>query len=433
MATSDRRPVVTRRTLQGGAAVATTAALVTVGEDPSAATAVPRVPVTPVWTEELRRTYGVGVLPATSAPAYGHVDAYLQRLADLGAAYVRGRYRPEAPDTARIVEQCRALGLKWLMSVIPENWAMSERRLKGVLVHIRDHAADVCLGIEGMNEPNHNRDGSPVRPDWPQLTVGYQRVIRTFLDQTPSMAGAVSVGPSLQMGAKDPTPDFFALRDAGLPEFLDHAGLHSYPSGWGPAMFVDQRLGWVRDAWGDVPVWVTETGYHTARKAPFVVGGGAKPVPQDVAATYGPRSVLEFARRGAHAARFELLDKPNKANDVPMDNYGIIENTGDDPSTWNPKKEYASMQSFLTSLRDPVASYRPPTFRVGVSGPRNLEWLPVGKSDSSRSLLMYRAASVWDPDTRTRRSTKAARVTVTDRLGTRVVKVGPDVVSVPIR
>jgi len=432
MLPGERNPVVTRRTVLTGATAAAVTAPLVAGAV-SAAAAVPRVQVTPVWTEELRRSYGVGVLPAVTAPAYAHVDDWMQRLAALGATYVRGRYQPRSARTAQMVERCRALGLTWLMSVIPENWSMSEQELQAVLEHIRDNAADVCLGIENINEPNHNRDGSPLRPDWPQLTVGYQRVIKTFLDSTPSMSTAVSVGPSLQMGADDPTPDFFALRDAGLPQYLDFAGLHSYPSGWGPAAYVDLRLGWVRDAWGAVPTWVTETGYNTARKAPFKGDKGPKPVPQDVAATYGPRSVLEYARRGCRAARFQLLDQPNPADDKPIFNYGLIENTGDLPSTWTPKREYTTMQTFLESLRDSTASYTPPPFRVGVQGPDSLRWLPVGKSDGSRSLLMYRGGAVWDPTTRTRRTVKSADVTVTDRLGTRVVKVGPDVVTLRIR
>ena len=145
-----------------------------------------------------------------------------------------------------------------------------------------------------MNEPNHNRNGTPVRPDWPELTVGYQRVVRTFLDSTPSLARAVSVGPSLRMGADDPTPDFYALRYAGLVPYLDYAGLHTYPSGWGPVKYVDLRPGWVRDAWGDVPTWVTGTGYNTAMGLPMAEDG-PEPGPEDVAATYGPRSVIEFA------------------------------------------------------------------------------------------------------------------------------------------
>jgi hypothetical protein len=314
------------------------------------------------------------------------------------------------------------------MSMIPENWSMSEDELRKVLVHIRGNAADVCLGVENMNEPN-----SPPVTNWPARTVGYQRVIKTFLDSTPSLSHAASVGPSLNMNGEPPSTDFFALRDAGLPQYLDYAGLHSYPSGWGPAKFVDERLGYINDAWGDVPTWVTETGYNTAMGFPFNGDVGPKPVPEDVAATYGPRSVIEFARRGCKAARFQLLDEPNPANDEPKSNYGLIENTGNLPSTWTPKREYPVMQSFLASLRDPVASYTPPPFRVGVAGPSKLKWLAVGKSDGSRGLLMYRGAHVWNPDTRTRRTVPPADVTVTDRVGTRVVKVGAEVVSLRIR
>ena len=429
MTPGDRPPVLTRRSvLVGAAAVNAVPAVVTA----PASAAVPMADVVPRWSEELRRSYGVGVLPASSAPAYGYVDDWTQRLADMGATYVRGRYRPTSANTARMVERCRALGLTWLMSVIPENWSMSEQELASVLAHIRDHAADVRAGIEGMNEPNHNRDGSPLRPDWPARTVDYARVIRTFLDSTPSMSHAVSVGPSLQMGADDPSPDFYALRDAGLVPYIDYAGLHTYPSGWGPAFYVDLRLGYVRDAWGDIPTWVTETGYNTANQAVFAEEG-PKPVPQDVAAAYGPRSVLEFARRGCKAARFQLLDRVNIPNDLATHNYGMIENTGDDPTTWTPKKEYTAMQRFLTSLRDTATSYTPAPVQVGVSGPRNLKWMVVGKSDGSRNLLMYLGAALWNPETRTRRTVRYADVTVTDRLGTRVVGVAGKVVSLRVR
>ncbi len=425
-------PVVTRRSLLAGAAVGTAAPFVAGGLTSGAHAAVPMVSVVPRWSEELRRSYGVGVLPASTSAAYGYVEEWMQRLADLGATYVRGRYLPRSAQNARIVERCRALGLTWLMSIVPEDWSMSEQQLSAVLAHIRENAADVCAGIEGINEPNHNRDGSPLRPDWPQAAVGYQRVIKTFLASTPSMAHAVSVGPSLQMGADDPSPDFYALRDAGLVPYLDYAGLHTYPSGWGPAFSVDLRLGWVRDAWGDVPTWVTETGYNTATGS-VLSPDGPRPVPQDVAAVYGPRSVIEFAVRGCKAARFQLLDRVNPANDLPMYNYGLIENTGEDPTTWTDKKEVAVMRAFLGSLRDTARSYTPPPVKLGVSGPRNLKWVLVGKSDGSKTLLMYRGAAVYNPDTRTRRTVSLADVTVTDRAGTRIVRVGARVVPLRIR
>src|SRR4051794_21593157 len=121
----NRDPVVARRTLLSTAAATVTTRLVTGPAAATAATAVPRVRVTPVWTEELRRTYGVAMLPVVSLSAYSFVDDWTQRVSDLGAAYVRGRYVPGATQTPLIVERLRALGLKWLMAVIPEDWSMS--------------------------------------------------------------------------------------------------------------------------------------------------------------------------------------------------------------------------------------------------------------------------------------------------------------------
>ena len=70
---------------------------------------------------------------------------------------------------------------------------------------------------------------------------------------------------------------------------------------------------------------------------------------------------------------------------------------------------------------------------MGVAGPPDLKWLAVAKSGGSLRPLMYRGVAVWNPDTRTRRTVQAADVTVTDSAGTRVVKVGAQVTSLPFR
>src|SRR5919202_760494 len=76
-----------------------------------------------------------------------------------------------------------------------------------VLAHIRDNAADVCIGIEGMNEPNNNRDGSPLPADWAVKAVAYQKAIADFVAAPPSMAHVRVVGPSLHLGGADPLKD----------------------------------------------------------------------------------------------------------------------------------------------------------------------------------------------------------------------------------
>src|SRR3712207_7873684 len=52
------------------------------------------------------------------------------------------------------------------------------------------------IGIEGMNEPNHNRDGSAVRPDWAEAAVAYQKVIWDFVKTTPALSHVSVLSPS---------------------------------------------------------------------------------------------------------------------------------------------------------------------------------------------------------------------------------------------
>jgi len=87
---------------------------------------------------------------------------------------------------------------------------------------------------------------------------------------------------------------------------------------------------------------------------------------------------------------------------------------------------------FLASLRDTAACpwRRPSTWGWLATQP------PVaggGQGPREPKLLLYRAAAVWDCHTRPRRTVKAADVTVSDRLGTRLVEVGAQVVTLRIR
>ena len=419
---------LSRRAVLGAAATGAALAPLAAGATtPAAANTLPLV--TPVWSERVRRSYGVAVHPNLGKTGYQYVDAWAAQVAAMNVSYIRGRYAPRLDATVKTIARCRALGLKWLMLVIPEDWSMSQTELRSVLAHIRDNAADVCIGIEGMNEPNHNRDGSPVRSDWAAATVAYQKVIKDFVAATPSMAHVTVVGPSLQLGGSNPLVDFQALAAAGIRPFMAEAGMHSYPGGLKPDNNVDKRLGWVSTAWGTLPTWVSETGYHTGMN----VTTGHRPAPYDVAATYGPRSVLEYFSRGCRSVRFELLDDPNPDNNVAESNFGLLEATGLAPTTWTPKPEYAAMKAFLGSLKDTATSYTPAPVPLQVVAPSTVKWTVVAKSDGTATVLTYVNASVWDAVKRVRVTVAPVDVTITDRAGTRVIKVGAQLTSVPLR
>ena len=237
------------------------------------------------------------------------------------------------------------------------------------------------------------------------------------------------MGPSLQLGGSNPLVDFQALTAAGIRPFMAEAGMHSYPGGLKPDNNVDKRLGWVSTAWGSLPTWVSETGYHTGTN----VTTGHRPAPQDVAATYGPRSVLEYFTRGCRSVRFELLDDPNPGNNVAESNFGLLEATGLAPTTWTPKPEYTAMKAFLGSLKDTATSYTPAPVPLQVVAPSTVRWTVVAKSDGTATVLAFLNASIWDAIKRVPVTVAPVDVTITDRAGTRVVKVGAQVTSVPLR
>jgi hypothetical protein len=434
MTKSPSAPLSRRSLLSRGVALSATATVAPIlggAHAPAGAATSSTLPtVTPVWSETLRRSYGVATHPNMRRSVYGQVDAWTGYVGRLNAGYIRGKYSPNLRETLQTVARCRTFGLKWLMTLIPEDWSMSTAELKASLAHIRDHAADVCIGIEGINEPNHNRDGSRVRSDWATVTVTYQRVIREFVAATPALSHVSVVGPSLQLAGGDQFDDFLALQAAGVEKYMDYAGVHSYPGGFRPHNMVDVRLGWAKDAWGAKPAWVSETGYNNAMASPL---RGPRPTPVDVSATYGPRSVLEYFSRGARSARYELLDDPNPANNDPESNYGLVKCPSQNPSTWSVKPEYTLMQSFLASLRDSASSYRPAGVPLRVQAPTGVKTLVVGKSNGTASLLTYLNASIYDPVKRTRLTVAPVDVTVTDRVGTRVVKVGPSVQAISLR
>ena len=428
-ATPAMASALSRRGLLAAAAAAGAAAPALAGASFSpAAAALPQV--APVWSETIRRSFGVAVQPQMQRTPYGAVNAWPKYAAELGVTYIRGRYSPGLRNNDDLIRQCRALGLKWVMTLIPEDWSMSLTELRRSLAHLRDNAADLCIAIEGMNEPNHNRNGTPVRSDWAKLTVEYQKTIWDFVKATPSLSKVQVISASLQMGGDNPYTDFVKLRDAGIAKYIHFAGMHSYPGGLKPDSNLDKRLGYVRSAWGQVPTWVSETGYQNAINAPMA---GPRPVPHEVSATYGPRAVLDYFTKGCRSARYELLGDPDSTLRDAESHYGLLTCRGDDPSTWSVKPEFTVLKGFLAGLKDTAASYTPAPVGLQVTAPSTVKWIVTGKSDGTATVYAYLNTSVWDVRSRTHITVRPVDVVVVDRAGARTVKVGATVVAVPLR
>ncbi|MBA3265302.1 MAG: hypothetical protein H0T14_02850 [Nocardioidaceae bacterium] len=356
-------------------------------------TRFPLPEVQPVHANQLAQGYGVCSHPNFNKATYQHTAAWMERLAGMNASYFRGRYAQQLPSVRLATSEARKHGLGWLATVTPENLQQTESELLARLSHLRDNAADVVIAVEGVNESNQSSTGT--RPvDWAERTVEVQKTIWDFVKATPALNHVRVVGPSLHATVDTAHEDHLQLGSLGLQRYFDYAGLHRYFGGRYPNYLIDERLGWIREAYGDVPTWVTETGY-TNSVANLTEH---KPVPENISAAYGPICLLEFAVRGCRSTRYELLDDPDAgAKDEVESNLGLWRTPSLDPSTWTEKPEADRMRMFLASLQDPGAAYTPDPIRLKIEAPEEVRSLVVSKRNGNAALLLWQARGIFDP------------------------------------
>lgn len=403
-----------------------------------AATTLPLV--TPLSAKGVRANFGYCAHPAFQQSSYQHIEEWMARLADMGVAYFRGLYVGEGNEaTARAVAAARLHGIKWLMTVTPEVGASLETT-RARVNHIAKHAADVCKGIEGMNEPQHARgDGEVIPENWAAICVSFQRVIWETVKANPSLSHVKVVGPSLHdvMAAKSYTDlnpfggarHYHQLAAAGIKQYQHYAGMHRYPADDLPLTGMTQRLGLVHSAYGDTnyPVWFTEWGYQNA----LATTGGHKPVDELTAALYAPRAILQFARLGYPLTRYELLDDPDAgAKDDQQSNFGAFRVTSTTSTDWQEKPEVGSVRTMLNALEDPGPEYTPEAVGLKVTG-QDIDFVVTAKRDGTATVWMWRELPVWN-DLATINVDRVL-VTVVDRAGTRTIEVGAAVRKLVLR
>lgn len=354
-----------------------------------------RIPV--VHCDRIAKSYGVCSHPNFNTTVYQHTEAWFDCLSQVGARSFRGLCAPTLASVKLTAQLARARNMKWLATVTPADWSQTSGELVTRLVQIRDNYADVIFAIEGVNEPNASRTSTPPPKDWAERTVATQKTIYEFVQANPSMSHITVVGPSLHATIDSAHADHQRLGALGLAKYMDVAGLHRYFGGRYPDYVVDERIGWIHEAYGDdMGVWVTETGY-TNSVANLTQH---RPVPEEVSAQYGPLTLLEFFSRGCNMMRYELLDDPDTGpKDVVESNFGLFRTPTMDPKTWTPKPEVAIMRDFLDHLSDPGPEFTPKKLQVEVEAPPNVKWLPVGNRAGKRWLLLWTTDPIFDPGT----------------------------------
>lgn len=433
-------------------------------------------PVQPVSALYITSRSGVCLHPnfntAGSVYKATNADAIVSRVASMGMTFFRGLLSAQTADA--YAAACRKHGIKWLMTVVPEggtsptDQTVAATRAKIEL--IRDKYADVCAGIEGLNEPNHNRGGGTVPSDWARIACDHQVVIwNTAKANLPNGAPSAIryvpiVGPSLHdvqaqvsytaSSAPGGLKHYHQLAGLGIKAVQNYCGLHTYPGGSYPTRQLNERLSYIYAAYGaNYPVWCTEWGYHNA----LATTAGHKPISEAAAGTYGPRAYLQFitkvepngAPRDLVLTFYEMLDDYDSGTkDIHEQNFGLwgvsdqSQDAATQPSSWRPKPIAQKLSALLNALKDPpgTPTYLPPKVVCDVrstAADASLQWQVTATKAQANAgtatVWLWRDKEVWNRDTARPIVVSSVPVDLTDRAGTRRLTIGAEVVPIPLR
>ena len=431
--TRPQSPALSRRSVLKHGAVAAAAGAATpvfsglAGPLSPAADAAALPLVTPKWSQAALDSFGVCAMPLHDKSVYQFRSAWIGNLASLGVSFIRGTYKPGFAPTYETAGLLRRHGMKWNM-VLVTDLRQSDADIRARVNDIANRAADVCLAVEGINEPNHNRHGGSVPTTWKEQTLAKQKVLWQAVQANDKLRGTPVLGPSLQM-QKATESDFRWFAERGINNYMTHAGAHCYPTGRYIDRNFDSMLRPMRTHWRK-PVWITETGYTNA----LADAGGQRPVPEWVAGVYSPSAVLEAIDRGWKVNWFEALDDLDSGSKDNVEaNYGLYALGSSMAPPWRAKPAAVALKGVLTSMKDQGPAYRPSARGLRVSAPvADVRWTALGKRDGSARLYLRRATEVYDAVRERAITVPKVSVTVVTSRGVRSVSVGAEVVLVQL-
>ena len=367
-------------------------------------TALPQVQ--PVWGRPLWESYGVCSHHFNNA-AYGDVDAWTQKVADLGAYAFRSGAFSQLDQVKRAAVRARELGLKWLGTLANEQ--TTEKQLRANLDFVAANA-DVFIAVEGINEP----DGEGLTQAEVDKTVRFQRIIWEFVTSRPELDHITVLSPALRRPAG---PDLYQrFVDAGMLGTFHAVSLHHYLNGPPDMADLREHLDMVQGKWKCDRFWITETGGTTALESK-----DPRRNTEEALAAYAVRTLLEFRSdpRVEKVFRYELLDDAG-----PLTNneayFGLWRADG------TQKPEIPELQTFLRAVHDTAEPYTPPPIDLEVIAPDGVQWMAIGNATvpPGETLWLWRPGVAHD----------VAPVTVglTMQSGAYTVQVGGAAVGVPL-
>ncbi len=357
---------------------AVAALAVTVALAPDASAEERRLPqLQALAADDVVDAYGVGIHLNFLDTPYRDADAVAAALADLGVRHVRDDLYLDAPRQYAAIARVAAQGIRFnLIMGRPGNGTPQD-----YVDTVADRLpAGSVESIEGVNEWDLFSGGG----DWVTQVKDWQAGLWAAAKSRPATADLPVLSPALAFR--------WNYAQAGdLSEHADVANAHMYPGGHRPSHEITRITAAVRSSVPDGPLVTTEAGYHNA----LTTSNSHRPVPEDVAAAYLPRLLLEHVGRGEQRMYgYELIDSfADEDLDNPEAHFGLLRHD------LSPKPAYTAMRNLLALLEDPGPSIDPGTLGIAARGlPSDARYLLTEKRDGSRVLLLWRDVSLWDAD-----------------------------------
>jgi hypothetical protein len=337
----------------------------------------------PADAAAFRDSVGVNTHITYYSTAYGNWPRIVEKLDELGVDHLRDgvfanpTWGPWNERYYRAVELAAAHGKRFTLGMgAPTNWtagtvdelvAITAGRLRGA--------------VDALEAPNEY-DIFGGTTQWPTLLRDYVGRVKAAIDAEPRLDGVPFVGPS------------FARNDSrakagSLADLVDLGNIHPYTGGNAPSashLASERTLASVVS--GDRPLVATEAGFHNALNAT----SGQAPVPEDVAATYTLRTLLEHFRAGVRRTfLYELTDQrpePELAN--PEQHFGLLRHD------LSEKPAFTALKNLLTVVGRPAPATELEPVEASVSGGDDVESLLLAAGDGTYRLVLWLDRSVWD-------------------------------------
>ena len=192
--------------------------------------------------------------------------AVLRAIDYLKIGYIRERYWPHDPGQVAAFSWLSATKVGLFLFI--GDMSYTPDRVHAEVAYLATSPiADQVVGVCGPNEANKDQS-SP----WPAKAVEIQQAIYTEVFRHPSFARHVAVvGPALMHNVQDIDRDYRALRAAGIMRWCDAGDFHFYPGNAGPHLNAGEAQR-ARQAFGNLPLWHSETGWTGADTPPATAG-----------------------------------------------------------------------------------------------------------------------------------------------------------------